>query len=73
MHTKISPLFLPQDQADNPSEEEEALRQQRQRELAARFTQATAELQLAGLIRPAKKRRGDFVQRLVHMPAAALE
>ena len=33
--------------------------------------QATAELQLVGLIKPAKRRRGDFVQRLVHMPEEA--
>lgn len=42
------------------------------RELAARFSQATAELQYAGLIKPAKRRRGDFVQRTVHQPAAGL-
>ena len=47
------------------SEEEKA----RRRELAARFSQATSELQLLGLIKPARRRRGDFVQRLVHMPA----
>jgi hypothetical protein len=38
-------------------------------ELAARFSQATAELQFVGLIKPAKRRRGDCVARLVHMPA----
>lgn len=32
--------------------------------LQARFTRATAELQLLGLVRPTKRRRGDFVQRL---------
>ncbi len=36
-----------------------------QRELAARFSQATADLQYVGLIKPAKRRRGDFVQRWV--------
>lgn len=36
---------------------------QQQRELAARFSQATAELQYVGLIKPAKRRRGDYVQR----------
>lgn len=41
-----------------------------QREVAARFMQATSELQFVGLIRPAKRRRrGAYVQRLVHMPA----
>ena len=45
-------------------------RARRLRELAARFTQATCELQLVGLIKPAKRRRGDYVQRCVHMPAA---
>ena len=41
-----------------------------QRELAARFSQATAELQFVGFIRPAKRRRGDYAQRMIHMPAA---
>lgn len=41
--------------------------QQKRRELAARFSQATAELQYVGLIKPAKRRRGDYVQRTVHM------
>lgn len=44
----------------------------RRRELAARFSQATAELQYVGLVKPAKRRRGDFVQRTVHQPAAGL-
>lgn len=43
----------------------------RQRELAARFSQATAELQLVGFVKPAKRRRGDYVQRVAHMPAEA--
>jgi chemotaxis protein histidine kinase CheA len=43
-----------------------------QRELAARFSQATADLQYVGLIKPAKRRRGDYVQRMVHMPASGL-
>ena len=34
-------------------------------ELAARFTEATNELQLLGLLRPAKKRRGNFAQKLI--------
>lgn len=42
------------------------------RELAARFSQATAELQYVGLIKPARRRRGDYVQRTVHQPAAGL-
>lgn len=50
----------------------DAARRRRQ-ELAARFSQATAELQYVGLIKPAKRRRGDFVQRVVHFPAAGLE
>ena len=33
--------------------------------LQARFERALAELRLVGLIRPAKKRRGEYVQRLV--------
>lgn len=44
----------------------------RRRELAARFSQATAELQYIGVIKPAKRRKGDFVQRVVHMPATGL-
>ena len=32
--------------------------------LQARFTRATAELQFLGLLRPTKRRRGDYVQRL---------
>ena len=41
-------------------------------ELAARFSQATCELQFVGVVRPAKRRRGgDFVQRAMHMPAPA--
>ena len=48
----------------------EAERKAQAREVAARFSQATAELQYLGLVKPAKKRRGDYVQRLVHMPAA---
>lgn len=35
------------------------------RELRARFSQATQELQYVGLIKPAKRRRGDYVQRWV--------
>ena len=50
--------------------EAEAERKAHAREVAARFSQATAELQYLGLVKPAKKRRGDYVQRLVHMPAA---
>ena len=47
-----------------------AARAEKDRELAARFSQATAELQFVGLIKPVKKRsRGDAVQRAVHMPA----
>ena len=42
------------------------------RELAARFSHATAELQYIGFIKPSKRRRGDYVQRTVHMPAAGL-
>ena len=34
-------------------------------ELAARFTEATNELQLLGLLRPAKKRKGSYAVRLV--------
>ncbi|DBA78540.1 TPA: hypothetical protein ACH3X2_007859 [Trebouxia sp. C0005] len=34
-------------------------------ELAVRFSQATKELQVLGLLRPARKRRGDFAQKLV--------
>ncbi|KAK9826079.1 hypothetical protein WJX74_010834 [Apatococcus lobatus] len=34
-------------------------------EMAARFSQASAELQLLGLLRPARKRRGDFAHRLI--------
>lgn len=41
----------------------------RRLELAARFSHAAAELQYVGLIKPAKRRRGDFVQRVLHMPA----
>jgi hypothetical protein len=38
--------------------------------LAARFSQAAAELQLVGLIKPLqKKKKGDFVVRTVHMPS----
>ena len=33
--------------------------------VAARFSQATAELQLLGLLRPARKRRGEHAQKLV--------
>ncbi len=42
---------------------------QQAREVAARFSQAAAELQYVGLIKPAKRRRGDYVQRTAHMPA----
>jgi Origin recognition complex winged helix C-terminal len=45
----------------------------KRKELAARFAQATAELQFVGLIKPAKRRRGDYVQRGVHMPAAGMQ
>lgn len=38
-------------------------------EVAARFSQATAELQFLGLIRPATRRKAEMVQRCVHMPA----
>jgi len=41
----------------------------RVQELAARFSQAAAELQFVGLLRQAKRRRGEHVQRAVHMPA----
>lgn len=47
--------------AGAPKDEAAAL----QRELAARFSQATADLQYVGLIKPAKRRRGDYVQRWV--------
>jgi Origin recognition complex winged helix C-terminal len=47
-----------------------AAKAENDRILAARFSQATAELQFIGLIKPLKKRsRGDAVQRAVHMPA----
>jgi len=59
-----------------PEEEEEedpavaAARVEKDGLLAARFSQATAELQFVGLIKPLKNRsRGDAVQRAVHMPA----
>lgn len=44
-----------------------------QEEVLARFSQAVAELQYIGMVRPAKKRRGDHVQRAVHMPSSLLE
>ncbi|KAK9806953.1 hypothetical protein WJX72_008557 [[Myrmecia] bisecta] len=34
-------------------------------QLAARFSQASAEMQVLGLLRPARKRRGDFAQKVV--------
>ena len=34
-------------------------------ELAVRFTEAAKELQLLGLLRPTKRRRGSFAQKLV--------
>ena len=34
-------------------------------EIAARFSQASAELQVLGLLRPARKRRGDFAHKLI--------
>lgn len=37
-------------------------------DLAARFTAATAELMLLGLVGPATRRRGDYVHRLAHFP-----
>lgn len=46
-----------------------AVAAQQAREVAARFSQATADLQYVGLIKPAKRRRGDYVQRTAHMPA----
>ncbi|KAG7671721.1 hypothetical protein Ndes2526B_g07385 [Nannochloris sp. 'desiccata'] len=47
-----------------------AARAEKDRLLAARFSQATAELQFIGLIKPLRNRsRGDAVQRAVHMPA----
>jgi len=47
-----------------------AAKAEKNRLLAARFSQATAELQFVGLIKPQKNRsRGDAVQRAVHMPA----
>lgn len=46
-----------------------ALSAEQAREVAARFSQATAELQYVGLIKPARRRRGDYVQRTAHMPA----
>lgn len=52
-----------------PPPEDEAEERRWQRELAARFSQATAELQYVGLIKPSRRRRGDYVQRLVHQPA----
>lgn len=51
-------------------EEQNDAEKKRRQELAARFSQATAELQYVGLIKPARRRRGDYVQRVVHMPAA---
>ncbi|KAL4437146.1 hypothetical protein ABPG75_004285 [Micractinium tetrahymenae] len=42
---------------------------QQARTVAARFSQAAAELQYVGLIKPAKRRRGNYVQRMAHMPA----
>lgn len=46
----------------------------RARELAARFSQAAAELQFLGLIKPAKRhaRGGEMVVRTMHMPAAMM-
>lgn len=38
-------------------------------EVAARFYQATAELQFLGLIKPSSKRKVEAVHRCVHMPA----
>jgi hypothetical protein len=52
--------------------ERDAAAAARARELAARFSQAAAELQFVGLLKPSRKRRGEHVQRVVHMPAAAL-
>ncbi len=40
-------------------------------ELAARFTCATQDLQLLGLLRPAARRRGQWAQRLVFPPPPA--
>ncbi len=51
-------------------QEDEEGKRRRVRELTARFSQATAELQYVGLIKPARRRHGDYVQRVVHMPAA---
>lgn len=45
--------------------------QDKMMECAARFSQAAAELQYMGVIRPATRRRGDFVQRCMHMPVVA--
>ncbi len=45
----------------------------RRRELVARFSHAAAELQFVGLLRPARRRRGDAVERVVHMPAAGAQ
>lgn len=59
-------------EAGEAAEAADGEERRRQRELAARFSQATAELQYIGFIKPARKRRGDFVQRVVHMPAAGL-
>lgn len=58
--------------ATEGEEEQEGQGEERRRvrELTARFSQATAELQYVGLIKPARRRRGDYVHRVVHMPAA---
>lgn len=53
---------------DDDEEEDEDVKEQ-EKILAARFSQAAAELQLVGLIKPVTKRRGDFVVRTVHMPS----
>uniref|UniRef100_A0A1D1ZPQ3 Uncharacterized protein n=1 Tax=Auxenochlorella protothecoides TaxID=3075 RepID=A0A1D1ZPQ3_AUXPR len=38
-------------------------------QVAARFSQAVSELQFVGLIRHATRRKGDYVQRCMYMPA----
>lgn len=45
----------------------------RDQEMAARFSQAAAELQFVGFLKPRmKRRRGETVSRSVHMPAVLL-
>ncbi|KAK9859302.1 hypothetical protein WJX84_000662 [Apatococcus fuscideae] len=55
--------------AGKKARSEAALQQPSQKansdEMAARFSQASAELQLLGLLRPARKRRGDFAHKLL--------